>query len=87
MAKLMTVVCSYCKGKGKVDEECDFPPNLSTCPVCNGKKELRVPSNYRRCNVCGGGGRKVDDMDPMGAFSRCRPCKGSGWGSPPPIMR
>jgi len=87
MSKFIETVCNYCKGKGKVDEDCDVPPNFRTCPVCGGHGRIRVPNNYRRCTACGGSGRKYDSMDPMGSFSQCRRCKGSGWMPPPRIVR
>ena len=87
MAKLTTVRCSYCEGRGVVDEDRDVPPNLHPCPVCERSGQLRVYSDYRRCNVCGGSGRKYDDMDPLGSFTRCKHCRGYGWVRPPPLVR
>jgi hypothetical protein len=78
MSKLAEIVCSYFKGKGKVNEDGDIPPNFRICPVCGGHKSIRVPTNYRRCGDCEGG-RKYDSLDPLRSFSQCRRWGGSGW--------
>ena len=85
MPSLMTRRCAYCNGTGRVDVG-EFAPDYRTCPVCQGNKQVRVPSDYVPCGVCGGSGKK-DTGDYIKHIVSCTNCKGSGWAPPPPTIR
>lgn len=50
----MIVQCAYCKGKGL--DRFSIPSKLSTCQVCNGRKEISVPELHEPCSGCSGTG-------------------------------
>lgn len=85
MAKLVTKPRAYCEGTGQVDVG-ELVPVYQTCPVCKGSREVRVPSNYTKCQICDGTG-KEDVGEFVQRFARCKNCHGTGWAPPPPVYR
>ena len=78
MSKLTGKDDGYCKSKGKVDKDCNVRPKHRRRPVCMGHGSIKMLPAHRICNVCGGSGKIYDSMGPMGSFSPCENCKGSG---------
>jgi len=88
--KTKTVMCAFCRGKGK--DPFDLLSELATCQVCGGTGKVEVeesaikcvfckatgvyPRNSRvTCTVCAGKGMVAI---PKGTTEQCPKCKGTG---------
>jgi len=67
---LVEIKCAFCKGKGK--DPFHLMSSLSNCPVCNGRKTVRVRDPYETCGACEGTGRYSNSK------MYCWTCKGKG---------
>ena len=72
--------CGYCKGAGKVKKS-EFGISLITCPICNMKGTVDIPSDYEICGQCDGTGRVVSGYA-MSKTAKCDACEGKGWAKP-----
>lgn len=63
------IKCAFCKGTGKDPFGLS---KLSDCPVCHGKKTVKVTKAYEKCRACDGGGVYIR------SHMYCWFCKGKG---------
>ena len=67
---LVEITCAFCKGTGR--DPFHVMSSLSNCPVCNGRKTVRVREPYETCGACEGTGRYFNSK------MYCWTCKGKG---------
>jgi len=63
------IECAFCRGKGKDPFGLS---ELSNCPICHGKKTVKVTKPYEKCKACGGTGVYIR------SHLYCWPCRGKG---------
>ncbi len=67
---LVEIKCAFCKGKGR--DPFHLMSSLSNCPVCKGKKTVKVREPYETCGACEGTGRYFNSK------MYCWTCRGKG---------
>lgn len=63
------IKCAFCKGKGKDPFGLS---KLSNCPICHGRKTVKVTKPYEKCKACEGTGLYFR------SHLYCWPCRGTG---------
>ncbi len=67
---LVEIKCAFCKGTGR--DPFHLMSALSNCPVCKGKKTVKVREPYETCGACEGTGRYFNSK------MYCWTCRGKG---------
>jgi len=67
---LVEIKCAFCQGTGR--DPFHVMSALSNCPVCKGKKTVKVRDPYETCGACEGTGRYFNSK------MYCWTCKGKG---------
>ena len=67
---LVEIKCAFCQGTGR--DPFHLMSSLSNCPVCNGRKTVKVREPYETCGACEGTGRYFNSK------MYCWTCKGKG---------
>ena len=67
---LVEIPCAFCKGTGR--DPFHVMSHLSNCPVCGGKRTVRIREPYETCKACEGTGRYFNSK------MYCWICKGKG---------
>lgn len=68
--KWAELTCPFCQGRGR--DPYGVLSHLSKCPVCHGRKTVRVTEPYETCSACGGTGLYFRTR------TYCGRCKGKG---------
>ena len=67
---LVEIKCAFCQGTGR--DPFHVMSHLSNCPVCGGKKTVKVREPYETCGTCEGTGQYVNSK------MYCWACRGKG---------